>query len=429
MRLSELISGNCCDAPKAVETVERRTNTQCGYCPALAVSRFVTADEHTLWFCTQHEKTARRDYEASLRRPRRRLAATQQVEAVIRKVGNEWCVKSPSNPDWSGGCYGSKEKAKKRLKQIEFFKHKGGSVRGRTRYLAHYDEAGGWSIESNVTGVKYPRTSHDHPNRSAGILFLCQGRVLLVKRAHDEKSPSRWSIPGGHIKLTFDRMPRDPWGNAVRECKEEMGSLPPGTGRATRRHRYTSKSGKIYTTFIVELPPGAMKWRPKLAPDHVAYRWCNRDQVKALKLHPNIKRVLNNPDVWEQPFYTTVNIVMEREAQLGKLMQDKSDVVVNLNHAARTIYSQMTKDFQFMRLELTEVVHGPPGYKPVSGVSGVFRTGTRELYFRASISPREGNYRVLFSTRIVGFRRAATFRSAKGMTKWILTKLLQAAKV
>lgn len=427
MKLSEMISGNCCEPADP----QRMSNEQCAYCPSLASTyRWRIDGETKLWFCSMHETMAQRDIENEKRRStrRRRLASSDVVEAVIRKVGNEWCVKSPSNPSWNGGCYGSKEKAQKRLKQIEFFKHKG-SVRGRTRYLAHYDEVAGWSVESNVTGVKHPRTRHDHPKRSSGILFLCQGRVLLVKRAHDETSPGLWSIPGGHIKLTFDRMPRDPWGNAIRECKEEMGSLPPGTGRATRRHRYTNKSGKVYTTFIVELPPGAMKWRPKLAPDHVTYRWCNRDQVKALKLHRNVKRVLTNDDVWEQPFYTTVNIVMEREAALGELMQDKSETVVNLNHAARTVYAEMTKDFQFMRLELTEVVHGPPGYTPVSGVAGVFRSGTRELYFQASVTAREGAYRVLFTTRIVGFRRAATFKSAKGMKRWITTKLLQAAQV
>ena len=44
-------------------------------------------------------------------------------EAVIRKEHGEYCVKSPDNPDWSGGCYPSKEKAEERLRQVEFFKH------------------------------------------------------------------------------------------------------------------------------------------------------------------------------------------------------------------------------------------------------------------------------------------------------------------
>ena len=44
--------------------------------------------------------------------------------AYIKKVpGKGYCVKSKKNPDWSGGCYPTKEKAEKRLTQVEMFKH------------------------------------------------------------------------------------------------------------------------------------------------------------------------------------------------------------------------------------------------------------------------------------------------------------------
>jgi len=48
---------------------------------------------------------------------------------VIVKQGDEWCVKSKKK-DAKGhrknlGCYGSQAGAKKRLGQIEYFKHKG----------------------------------------------------------------------------------------------------------------------------------------------------------------------------------------------------------------------------------------------------------------------------------------------------------------
>lgn len=43
--------------------------------------------------------------------------------AIIKKEDGKYCVRSPKNPDWSGGCYKSKKKAKKRLQQIEKFKH------------------------------------------------------------------------------------------------------------------------------------------------------------------------------------------------------------------------------------------------------------------------------------------------------------------
>lgn len=44
-------------------------------------------------------------------------------EAVIRKEkGKGYCVKSPNNPDWNGGCYPSKGEAEERLEQVEYFK-------------------------------------------------------------------------------------------------------------------------------------------------------------------------------------------------------------------------------------------------------------------------------------------------------------------
>lgn len=47
--------------------------------------------------------------------------------AIIREEKGKWCVKSESNPDWSGGCYDTKGEAEDRLGQVEAAKHaKGG---------------------------------------------------------------------------------------------------------------------------------------------------------------------------------------------------------------------------------------------------------------------------------------------------------------
>ena len=50
--------------------------------------------------------------------------AERSIQAVIRKEKGEYCVRSLNNPDWCGGCYPTEEKAKERLRQVEFFKHK-----------------------------------------------------------------------------------------------------------------------------------------------------------------------------------------------------------------------------------------------------------------------------------------------------------------
>lgn len=54
----------------------------------------------------------------------RYLEAEEEKKAVIRKEKGEYCVHSPDNPDWSGGCYPTEGEAKKRLEQVEYFKHK-----------------------------------------------------------------------------------------------------------------------------------------------------------------------------------------------------------------------------------------------------------------------------------------------------------------
>lgn len=47
-------------------------------------------------------------------------------KAVIRKNDKgEYCVKSPDNPDWNGGCYDTKEEAEERLQEVEYFKSEG----------------------------------------------------------------------------------------------------------------------------------------------------------------------------------------------------------------------------------------------------------------------------------------------------------------
>lgn len=43
--------------------------------------------------------------------------------AVVRKQGSEWCVFSKTGKNL--GCYKTKDAAEERLRQIEFFKHKG----------------------------------------------------------------------------------------------------------------------------------------------------------------------------------------------------------------------------------------------------------------------------------------------------------------
>lgn len=51
-----------------------------------------------------------------------RRVAQRHKDAVIRKEKGEFCVRSPDNPTWNGGCFKSEGEAEKRLKQVEWFK-------------------------------------------------------------------------------------------------------------------------------------------------------------------------------------------------------------------------------------------------------------------------------------------------------------------
>lgn len=57
-----------------------------------------------------------------------RYICSDEVTSVIRKEKGEFCVRSPNNKDWNGGCYKSKEKAEERLRQVEYFKHKSADI-------------------------------------------------------------------------------------------------------------------------------------------------------------------------------------------------------------------------------------------------------------------------------------------------------------
>ncbi len=45
------------------------------------------------------------------------------ADIVKTRNEDEWCVVSPKNESWSGGCYGSPGAAQHRLEDVEMFKH------------------------------------------------------------------------------------------------------------------------------------------------------------------------------------------------------------------------------------------------------------------------------------------------------------------
>jgi ADP-ribose pyrophosphatase YjhB (NUDIX family) len=61
--------------------------------------------------------------------------------------------------------------------------------------------AAGWSVERDVTNTaggerRYP----DHPIVGVGAVVLVDGKIVLVKRAH-EPLQGKWNLPGGGVEL------------------------------------------------------------------------------------------------------------------------------------------------------------------------------------------------------------------------------------
>lgn len=78
--------------------------------------------------------------------------------AVIRKEKGKYCVKSPKNPDWNGGCFDSEGEAARRLEQVEWFKHKSATTEER---VAQRTEKMSFSANSVVARFQKSAASID----------------------------------------------------------------------------------------------------------------------------------------------------------------------------------------------------------------------------------------------------------------------------
>lgn len=76
---------------------------------------------------------------------------------------------------------------------------------------------GGYDGVPQSIGKEY--TDSDNTNeKSAGIAFIHNERVLLIKRSSEGTHPGEWCFPGGHLEI--GESARE---GALRECREEVG--------------------------------------------------------------------------------------------------------------------------------------------------------------------------------------------------------------
>ena len=124
---------------------------------------------------------------------------------------------------------------------------------------------------------------------AAGVLFLYQGKVLLVQRSDQGDMPGTWALPGGKVE------PGETLDEAVtRECREELGTMPAGK----RTPFDFSDDGSVaYTTFIQSCD----QFNPTLNDEHTGFTWATLGDYPQ-PLHPGVaatieKLTMNEMDV------------------------------------------------------------------------------------------------------------------------------------
>lgn len=113
--------------------------------------------------------------------------------------------------------------------------------------------------------------------RAAGILFVHDGRVLLLKRSESaQDAPGTWAFPGGGIEPG-----ETPEAAARRELQEECG------------YGYDGPLAPLYTSSDGFKCYGALceGFTPQLNDEHTAWQWSPFDDLPQ-PLHPGMQELL-----------------------------------------------------------------------------------------------------------------------------------------
>jgi hypothetical protein len=114
--------------------------------------------------------------------------------AVIRKEKGEYCVRSPNNPDWNGGCYPNKGEAEERLKAVEYFKRQADGSSSMVRVGRGDMTATALSkdIEECLEALVVQNKAHEAGDRSTELRAAHRAsRLFFVLPPRDQTIASR----------------------------------------------------------------------------------------------------------------------------------------------------------------------------------------------------------------------------------------------
>lgn len=120
------------------------------------------------------------------------------------------------------------------------------------------------------------------PALAAGVLFLCEGKVLLMQRGSGGDFPGTWCFPGGHIEDG-----ETPAQAAIREVREETEYDVDGV-ELLKDHARRVALGVDFTCFTCEL---IQPFTPVLNEEHGAFIWASPGDLPS-NLHPGVPIML-----------------------------------------------------------------------------------------------------------------------------------------
>lgn len=139
---------------------------------------------------------------------------------------------------------------------------------------------------ASVTAETYEDEGHvgDHwGTQASGIMFICDGKVLLLRRADWTMDPGLWGIAGGAVPVDKAGQPMNVKESAMNEVSEEMGVLPPHTDTG-KSVVYESDDGFKYTTYLFEVPE---TFEPILNSEHERAQWFPLEELPE-DIHPGV---------------------------------------------------------------------------------------------------------------------------------------------
>jgi oligoribonuclease (3'-5' exoribonuclease)/8-oxo-dGTP pyrophosphatase MutT (NUDIX family) len=153
-------------------------------------------------------------------------------------------------------------------------------------------------------------------SQASGIMFVSDGKVLLLQRADWTMDPGLWGIAGGAVPVDKSGQPLDVKKSAINEVTEEMGGMPPHTDTG-KSIVFSSDDGFKYTTFLFEVPE---TFEPILNSEHERSQWFPLNELPK-EIHPGVMWALQNlglvtASVVEAKAYWTFMTNRDKEAEI-----------------------------------------------------------------------------------------------------------------